>query len=107
MASKSVPENPSVVEMLQWIASRYQLSLATLSRMFETDPSTIRHWLESGKISPKKLAKIRTSFYFLNNAKDPHANERKCPRCGAWRALPDFRDGRAVCRSCETAAARR
>jgi hypothetical protein len=99
--SRKLPENPSVGEMIGWIATRYRMSKADLARMFQTTQSTIHYWIKSGKISYKNLRKVRASFYYLNNSRDPHADERRCEGCGLWQAVSRFREGKAICRSCE------
>ncbi len=101
MRAGRIPPDPSVQEMIEWIASRYHMNKSSLSRMFQTTPSTIHSWLKSGKISFKNLKKIRVGFYYLHNTTDPHASERKCSECGKWLSISFFREGKAICRSCE------
>jgi hypothetical protein len=96
-------EDPSVREMIGWIASRYHMSKADLARMYQTTQSTIHYWLKSGKISYKNLRKVRASYYYLNNSRDPHADERRCESCQLWQPVVSFRAGKAICRSCENA----
>jgi hypothetical protein len=97
----SLPEDPSVGEMIGWIASRYRMSKADLARMYQTTQSTIHYWMKSGRISYKNLRKVRASYYYLNNSRDPHADERRCEDCGCWQPIGRFREGKAICRSCE------
>jgi hypothetical protein len=96
-----LPEDPAVGEMIGWIASRYHMSKADLARMYQTTQSTIHYWIKSGKISYKNLRKVRASYYYLNNSRDPHADERRCEDCGSWQPIGRFREGKAICRSCE------
>ncbi len=96
-----LPEEPSVGEMIGWIASRFGMSKADLARMYQTTQSTIHYWMKSGKISYKNLRKVRASYYYLNNSRDPHADERRCEGCERWQPVGLFREGKAICRSCE------
>jgi hypothetical protein len=96
-----LPENPSITEMLTWIMSNYDMTKSGLARMFQKTQSTIHHWLRTGQISHKNLMKVRSSFFFLHDARDPHANERQCERCAKWLPLSEFREGKAICHSCE------
>jgi hypothetical protein len=98
---RRLPEDPSVGEMIGWIASRYRMSKADLARMYQTTQSTIHYWMKSGKISYKNLRKVRASYYYLNNSRDPHADERRCESCGRWQPIGRFREGKAICRPCE------
>jgi len=59
--------------MLQWISRTYGLSPAALARMFQRNERTITHWLRDGRISVKNGTRIRSSFYFLKNRRDPRA----------------------------------
>lgn len=59
--------------MLQWISRTYGMSPAALARMFQRNERTITHWLRDGRISIKNGTRIRSSFYFLNNRRDPAA----------------------------------
>ena len=101
MPSEKLPDDPSVVEMIGWIMARYGTSKADLARMFQTTQSTIHYWLKTDNISYRNLRKVRSSFYYLNNSRDPHAEERKCEECGRWQPVSDYRDGKAICRACE------
>ena len=103
VASAKLPEDPPVGEMIGWIASRYHMSKADLARMYQTTQSTIHYWIKSGKISYKNLRKVRASYYYLNNSRDPHTDERRCESCGRWQPVGSFREGKAICRSCENA----
>ncbi len=94
-------EDLSVAEMVRWIAAKYRMSKADLARMYQTTQSTIHYWLKTGKISYKNLRKVRASYYYLNNSRDPHSDERKCEDCGAWQPVSQFRRGKAICRACE------
>ncbi len=96
-----LPEDPQIREMLEWIMSTYDMTKSGLARMFQKTQSTIHHWLRTGQISHRNLMKVRSAYYFLHDAKDPHAGERKCERCGKWLSGADFREGKAICRSCE------
>lgn len=96
-----LPKDSSVPDMLEWIASKYNMNKADLARMFQTTPPTIYHWLKNGRVSHKNFMKIRASYYYLHNSKDPHTNERKCLDCKKWLALAGFRKGKAICRNCE------
>jgi len=87
--------------MIGWIASRYRMSKADLARMYQTTQSTIHYWAKTGKISYKNLRKVRSSFYYLNNGRDPHADERRCEGCERWQPVGSFREGKAICRACE------
>ena len=44
-----------VSTMILWIADRYNMSKADLSRMFQTTQSTIHYWLKADRISYKNL----------------------------------------------------
>ncbi|MBN1835136.1 MAG: hypothetical protein JW820_04745 [Spirochaetales bacterium] len=101
MGDAELPDDPSVAEMIGWIAGRYQMTKADLARMFQTTQSTIHYWVRTGRISYRNLRKLRSSYYYLHNTRDPHAEERKCQECGQWRPLARFRDGKAICRECE------
>jgi len=94
-------EDPPVREMLEWMMSAWAMTKSDLSRMFQRTQSTIHHWLSTGQVSHRNLMKIRSSYYFLHDARDPHANERKCERCGKWLPLQEYRAGKAICHSCE------
>ncbi len=96
-----LPEDPSVREMLEWLMSTWGMTKSDLARMFQRTQSTIHHWLTTGQVSHRNLMKIRSSFYFLHDSRDPHSNERKCERCGKWLPLGEFRRGKAICHSCE------
>ena len=100
MPSESL-ENASVREMLEWIMSSFGMTKSGLARMFQKTQSTIHHWLRTGQISHKNLMKVRSSYYFLHDSRDPHANERKCERCAKWLPAGEFRSGKAICHSCE------
>jgi AraC-like DNA-binding protein len=99
--SEKLPDDPLVADMIEWIATRYGMSKADLARMFQTTQSTIHYWTKSNKISYKNLRKVRASYYYLHNTRDPHAEERKCQECGRWMPVSQFRNGKAICRSCE------
>ena len=99
MLGKKIPDDPPIQDMLHWIMKEFKMSKNDLTRMFQTSIMTIDKWLNSGKISHKNLKKLRLSYYFLNDMKDPHAGERKCPQCGKWHDLSDFKNNR-FCNSC-------
>jgi hypothetical protein len=101
VSSEKLPDDPSVGEMIEWIATRYRMNNADLARMFQTTQSTIHYWTKTDRISYKNLRKVRASFYYLHNIRDPHAEERKCQECGRWMPVSQFRTGKAICRSCE------
>ncbi len=96
-----LPDDPSPSEMLTWIAGRYSMSKADLARMFQTTQSTIHYWMRTDRISYRNLRKLRASFYYLHNAADPHAGERRCQSCLLWKDAGEYRDGKAICRGCE------
>jgi uncharacterized paraquat-inducible protein A len=100
-ASKEDHGDLSVTEMLKWISKEHHMSKAALSRMFQTSQSTIHYWMTTGKITHKNLMKVRASYFYLQNAKDPHHNERQCLECEQWLNHADFREGKAICRRCE------
>ncbi len=85
MGENTLPDDLPVAEMIRWISDRYNMSKADLARMFQTTQSTIHYWLKTGKISYRNLKKLRASFYYLHNTRDPHADERKCDQCRKWR----------------------
>ena len=58
--------------MLKWISRTYDMSPSALARMFQRNRSTVSVWLKEGRISPHGSSKIRSAFYYLNNAPDPH-----------------------------------
>ncbi len=62
--------------MLQWISRTYGMSPAALARMFQRNQRTINQWLKEGRISVKNGTRIRSSFYFLTNARDPRNADR-------------------------------
>ncbi len=101
MPSEKLSDDPTVAEMIGWIATRYRLSKADLARMFQTTQSTIHYWTKTDKISYKNHRKVRASYYYLHNRRDPHADERKCLGCGSWMPVFQFRGGKAICHSCE------
>ena len=76
----------SVREMLGWIMSAHGMTKSDLARMFQRTQSTIHHWLNTGQVSHRNLMKIRSSYYFLHDSRDPHGGERLCERCGKWLA---------------------
>ena len=86
-------EDPPVREMLEWMMSTWGMTKSDLARMFQRTQSTIHHWLNTGQVSHRNLMKIRSSYFFLHDARDPHANERKCERCGKWLPQKEFREG--------------
>jgi hypothetical protein len=96
-----LPDDVPLREMLEWIMSRHDMTKSDLARMFQKTQSTIHHWLRTGQVSHRNLMRIRSSYYFLNDGRDPHANERKCGKCGCWLATTEFRQGKAICHSCE------
>ncbi len=96
-----LPDDVPLKEMLAWIMSTHDMTKSDLARMFQKTQSTIHHWLRTGQISHKNLMRIRSSYYFLNDARDPHVNERKCEKCGKWLPGAEFRSGKAICHSCE------
>ena len=63
----------SLQSMLRWIYRTYDMSPSALACMFQKSPRTIHAWLSEGRISPRNGTKIRSSYYYLNNEKDPHA----------------------------------
>jgi hypothetical protein len=95
-----VPHDPSVREMIRWIAGKHVMSRAELARMFQTSPAAIEAWLKNGSIDDAQYMKLRRSYYFLNSMPDPHFNQRKCAGCGLWKDSPDYSNGQALCRSC-------
>ena len=101
MSKDNLPDDPSLQYMLKWISAKYNMKKSQLARMYQTTPSTIHYWLTTGKVSYKNYKKIRASFYYLNNTKDPHAGMRKCTLCRKWLPLSDFRSGKSICKSCE------
>jgi hypothetical protein len=101
MGAAELPEDPTIAEMIRWISRRYHMTKADLARMFQATQSTVHYWLETGRISYRNLKKVRSSYYYLHNTKDPHAEERKCHSCGTWRPLSRYRTGKAICRECE------
>lgn len=103
MGAALLADDPSVAEMIRWIANRYAMTKADLGRMFQTTQSTIHYWTRTGRISYRNLKKLRSSYYYLNNTRDPHTEERKCQGCSQWRPLSGFRGGKAICRDCENA----
>ena len=57
--------------MLKWISRTYDMSPSALARMFQRNARTVTVWLKEGRISPKNGTRIRSAFYYLNNAPDP------------------------------------
>ena len=95
------PENPSVKDMLEWIMATHAMTKSSLARMFQKTQSTIHHWLRTGQISHRNLMRVRASYFFLHDSRDPHTNERKCEKCGKWLPTREFRQGKAICHACE------
>jgi hypothetical protein len=62
--------------MLKWISRTYDMSPSALARMFQRNARTVTVWLKEGRISPENGTKIRSAFYYLNNAPDPHDPRR-------------------------------
>ena len=58
--------------MLKWISRTYGMSPTALARMFQRNSRTVSVWLKDGRISERNGTKIRSAFYYLNNAPDPH-----------------------------------
>jgi len=96
-----------VQEMLKYFIDTYKASYQTLARMYQTNKSTIHYWITTGKISYRNLAKVRKSYFFFQNAADPHKGQRQCTRCGEWKSLESFRVGKTYCKRCEYRRARR
>jgi hypothetical protein len=67
--------------MLQWIGVTYHMSPSALARMFQRNVRTVNVWLKEGRISEKNGTKIRSAFYYLNNAPDPHDPRRSGIDC--------------------------
>jgi hypothetical protein len=67
--------------MLQWISRTYDMSPAALARMFQRNARTVSVWLKEGRISEQNGTKIRSSFYYLNNVRDPHNPHRSGIDC--------------------------
>ena len=80
--NEELPDDLPVSTMIRWIADKYNMSKAD-------------------RISYKNLKKVRASYYYLHNTTDPHAGERKCEDCRKWQPVDQYRDGKAICRSCE------
>jgi len=99
--SERLPDDPSVAEMIGWIAERYHMSTADLARMFQTTQSTIHYWMKTDRISYRNLRKVRSSYYYLHNTRDPHAAQRRCEECRRWQSVAQYRNGKAICRTCE------
>jgi hypothetical protein len=62
-------KNPQ--SMLKWISRTYDMSPSALARMFQRNSRTVTVWLKEGRISPQNGTRIRSAFYYLNNAPDP------------------------------------
>jgi len=67
--------------MLKWISTTYDMSPAALARMFQRNARTVSVWLKEGRIPEKNGTKIRSSFYYLNNVRDPHNPRRSGIDC--------------------------
>ena len=48
-----LPDDLPVSTMIRWIADKYDMSKADLSRMFQTTQSTIHYWMKTDCISYK------------------------------------------------------
>jgi hypothetical protein len=72
-AKESLMRERSPQSMLKWIRKTYDMSPGALAHMFQKSPRTIHTWLSEGRISTKNGTKIRSSYYYLNNERDPHA----------------------------------
>jgi hypothetical protein len=70
---ESLMRERSPQSMLRWIRKTYDMSPGALARMFQKSPRTISAWLSEGRISTRNGTKIRSSYYYLNNQRDPRA----------------------------------
>ncbi len=66
----------SAQSMLRWISRTYDMSPAALARMFQKNRRTIVRWLDHGRISTRNGTRIRSSYYYLNNQRDPVDDSR-------------------------------
>jgi hypothetical protein len=57
--------------MLKWISRTYDMPPSALASMFQRNRRTIDSWMKEGRISVKNGTKIRSSYYYLNNMRDP------------------------------------
>jgi hypothetical protein len=57
--------------MLKWISRSYDMSPAALAHMFQRDRRTIDAWLRGSRVSVRNGTKIRSSFSYLANMRDP------------------------------------
>ena len=62
--------------MISWIKDTYDLSIADLSRMFQTSSSTGTKWLATGRASAKSINKITMSYNYLSNTFVPSKSTR-------------------------------
>jgi hypothetical protein len=61
---------------LKRISTTYDMSPAAVARMFQRNARTVSVWLKQGRVSTKNGTKIRSAFYYFNNAPDPHNPRR-------------------------------
>jgi hypothetical protein len=57
--------------MLRWISQTYDMSPTALAAMFQRDRRTIDAWLRGSRVSVRNGTKIRSSFSYLSNTRDP------------------------------------
>jgi len=57
--------------MLRWISRTYDMSPTALAAMFQRDRRTIDAWLRGSRVSVRNGTKIRSSFSYLSNTRDP------------------------------------
>jgi hypothetical protein len=57
--------------MLKWISRTYDMSPAALAHMFQRDRRTIDSWLRGSRVSVRNGTRIRSSFSYLANERDP------------------------------------
>ena len=57
--------------MLKWISRTYDMSPAALAHMFQRDRRTIDSWLRGSRVSVRNGTRIRSSFSYLANMRDP------------------------------------
>lgn len=57
--------------MLKWISRTYDMSPGALAHMFQRDRRTIDAWLRGGRITLRNGTRIRSSFTYLADLRDP------------------------------------
>jgi len=98
MADCILPENPQPDFILKWLERSFSMDVGSLAWMFQTSTYSIRAWMKGRRVSHDNLMKLRKSYFFLNGTIDPHAGDRICDSCGAWKPAREIKNG--LCSDC-------